>query len=61
MKARVKRFYWEELEEIINNLTDKISEIESSEYVSPYLVDKKRALALLLADLDKTIGGDMYD
>ncbi len=61
MKARVKRFYWEELEGIIENLTDKITEIESNEFVTPYIDDKKRALTLLLADLNKAIGGELYD
>ena len=61
MKARVKRFYWEELEGIIENLTDKITEIESNEFVTPYIKNKKRALTLLLADLNKAIGGELYD
>lgn len=56
MKARVNRFYWEELEEIIDNLTDKVSEIESAEVITPFLEDKKVALLALIRELDYIVG-----
>ena len=57
MRARINRLYWEELEEIIENITDKVSEIESIENMTPYHDDKKRALLLLLTDLEGMKGG----
>ena len=59
MKARVNRIYWEELEEIIVNLTDKVSEIECIDVTTPYQEDAKRALLLLLTELDNMKGGCM--
>lgn len=56
MKARVKRFYWEEVEEIINNITDKVSEIECITNPTPYHEDKKRALLILTTVLDEMKG-----
>ena len=56
MKARVNRFYWEELEEIIDNLSDKVSEIESAEVITPFLEDKKAALLALIRELDYIVG-----
>lgn len=53
MKARVNRFYWEEVEEIINNITDKISELECTEHLTAYTEDKKKALLQLLAELEE--------
>ena len=61
MKARVNRIYWEELEEIIVNLTDKVSEIESVDITTPYQEDEKRALLLLLTELGNMKGGCMND
>lgn len=61
MKARVNRFYWEEVEEIIDNITDKVSEIECAEPLTPFLEDKKRALLLLLTELDRMRGGCTND
>lgn len=61
MKARVNRFYWEEVEEIIVNITDKVTEIEHTDNPTPYHEDKKRALLLLLTDLDNMKGGCMND
>lgn len=61
MKARVNRFYWEEVEEIIDNITDKITEIECIGVLTPFHEDKKRALLLLLTDLDNMKGGCMND
>lgn len=57
MKARVNRFYWEEVEEIINNITDKISELECTEHLTAYTEDKKKALLQLLAELEEMGGG----
>ena len=61
MKARVNRIYWEELEEIIVNITDKISEIECIDVTTPYQEDEKRALLLLLTELDNMKGGCMNE
>ena len=61
MKARVNRFYWEEVEEIIDNITDKVKEIECIDVPTPFHEDKKRALLLLLTDLDNMKGGCMND
>lgn len=61
MRARINRLYWEELEEIIENITDKVSEIEFIENMTPYHDDKKRALLLLLTDLDGIKGGRRND
>ena len=56
MKARVNRFYWEEVEEIINNITVKVSEIDCITEHTPYYEDKKRALLLLTSVLDEMKG-----
>lgn len=61
MKARVNRFYWEEVEEIIDNITDKVTEIGCIDVPTPFHEDKKRALLLLLTDLDNMKGGCMND
>lgn len=61
MRARINRLYWEELEEIIENITDKVSEIEPIENMTAYHDDKKRALLLLLTDLDGIKGGCRND
>lgn len=60
MKARVNRFYWEELEEIIENLTDKVAEIECID-ITPFHEDNRKALLQLLTDLDSMKGGCMND
>lgn len=60
MKARVNRLYWEELEKIIDNITDKVTEIECIDVIRPFHDDEKRAL-LLLTDLDDMKGGCMND
>ena len=57
MKARVNRIYWEELEEIIENMVDKVREIETIDTPTQYHNDKKRALLLLLTDLNDMKGG----
>ena len=57
MKARVNRFYWEELEGIMENMVDKVREIESIDNPTQYHNDKKRALLLLLTDLNGMKGG----
>lgn len=57
MRARVNRFYWEEVEEIIDNITDKVAEIECIDNLTAFHEDKKRALLLLLRDLDSMKGG----
>lgn len=61
MKARVNRFYWEEVEEIINVITERISQIESSEHISPYCEDKKRGLLQLLTDLEEIGRGTEHE
>ena len=57
MKARINRFYWEEIEEIIINISDKINEIEEIENQTVYCTDKKKALLILLSDLENIAGG----
>ena len=57
MKARINRIYWEEIEEIIINISDKINEIEDIEIQTDYYTDRKTALLLLLSDLENIAGG----
>ena len=57
MKARINRLYWQEIEEIIINISDKISEIEDIENQTGYHTDKKTALLVLLSDLENMKGG----
>lgn len=52
MKTRVQRLYYEYLEEIIEDLTDRIDEIKSSEPITEYEKDKITALTKLCATLD---------
>lgn len=52
MEARVHRFYYEELEEIIENINDKISELNDIKKISDYEKDKLIALINLVADLN---------
>lgn len=47
MEARVKRFYFEEIEEIMENIDDKISELENLDDESEYYKDRKKALIKL--------------
>lgn len=56
MKARVNRFYWEEVEEIIINITDKVSEIDCITNPTPFHEDKKTALLILISVLDEMKG-----
>ncbi len=53
MRAREARLYWEEVEEIVNNLQDKIDELQSVDYVSDSLQDRITAITRLIADLNK--------
>lgn len=52
MKTRVQRLYYEYLEEIIEDLSDRIDEIKSSETITEYEKDKITALTKLCATLD---------
>ena len=52
MKTRVQRLYYEYLEEIIEDLSDRIDEIKSSETFTEYEKDKITALTKLCATLD---------
>lgn len=59
MKVRIRRFYYEELEEIIENITDKIAEIDDYDDTSEYSTDRKTALTLLRDALDELGGRDV--
>lgn len=52
MKTRVQRLYYEYLEEIIEDLCDRVEEIKSSETITEYEKDKIMALTKLCATLD---------
>ena len=52
MKTRVQRLYYEYLEEIIEDLSDRIDGIKSSETITEYDKDEITALTKLCATLD---------
>lgn len=52
MKTRVKRFYYDYLEEIVEDLSDRIDEINSFEIITEYEKDKITALTKLCETLD---------
>ena len=52
MKARVQRIYYEELEEIIENLQGKIDKIKLADNLSEYEKDIIIALTHLSVNLD---------
>ena len=52
MKARVQRIYYEELEEIIENLQGKIDKIKLADTLSEYEKDIIMALTELSLNLD---------
>lgn len=56
MKARTQRLYYEELEEIIENLSDKIDKIKLTDNLSEYEKDIIIALTQLSLDLDELAG-----
>lgn len=56
MMARVRRIYFEEIEEIMENIADKISEIENLDYDSEYYEDRKKALTELYNALEDLAG-----
>lgn len=56
MKARVQRIYFEELEEIIENLQGKIDKIKLEDNLSDYEKDIIIALTHLSLDLDEFSG-----
>lgn len=47
MEARVKRFYFEEIEGIMETIDAKISELENLDNETEYYKDKKKALIKL--------------
>lgn len=47
MEARVKRFYFEEIEGIMETIDAKISELETLDDESEYYKDRKKALIKL--------------
>lgn len=55
MKARVKKFYYEEIEEIIMDISDKIAEIENWCNETEYYKDRKKALIELLTSLENLV------
>lgn len=52
MKTRVQRLYYEYLEEIIEDLSDRAEEIKSLETITEYEKDKITALTKLCAILE---------
>ena len=52
MKTRVQSLYYEYLEEIIEDLSDRIGEIKSLETITEYERDKIAALTKLCETLD---------
>lgn len=52
MKARVKRFYYEEIEEILEEINYRLSEIENCENETEYCIDRKHALEYLYKKID---------
>lgn len=53
MKARVKRFYYEEIEEILEEIKYRISDIEDCENETEYYIDRKHALEYLYKRIDE--------
>ena len=56
MEVRIKRIFYEELEEIMEDISDKIAEISEIENETQYHKDRIRALQLLYYRLEQMEG-----